>query len=229
VKKCGGFWRRKNCGETGSMRKTLKKNPKNPKNFLPSWQAAALPLAGNQNQRASRLSLPADPGCPLPFAEEGEPKLPPPKPAPTFPPFPPLSPLTLFPIAISSTVSSSSSLYNSQSSRLPFFSFSPERPPPSLEEENLEKPLLWGFLIFSFFSLQPGKSPSPSPGQPQPPGPHRSPPADPTDDSSKANHRCHQQERRPPTRHQPRQFLLRSSTIRTATSNGSVEPRRRKH
>jgi len=34
---------------------------------------------------------------------------------------------------------------------------------------------------------------------------------------------------RVPTRHQPRQLLLRSATIQTAASNGSVEPRRRKH
>jgi len=110
-----------------------------------------------------------------------------------------------------------------------FFPFHPNGRLPPLRKKIWRNPCFGGFLIFSFFSLQPGKSPSPSPGQPQPPGPHRSPPADPTDDSSKANHRCYQQERRPPTRHQPRQFLLRSSTIRTATSNGSVEPRRRKH
>jgi len=34
---------------------------------------------------------------------------------------------------------------------------------------------------------------------------------------------------RMPTRHQPRQLLLRSATIQTAASNGGVEPRRRKH
>jgi hypothetical protein len=140
--------------------------------LLSSWQAAAaLPLAGNQNHRTSRLSLPADPGCPLPLPKkknQSRHHLNQRRPSPHFP-------LTFAKQTREHKTPPGSLPHSHFQHRLhllsplqqpkqltSFFSFAPERPPPSLEKENLEKPLLWGFLIFSFFSLQPDKSSSPS-------------------------------------------------------------------